>query len=147
MHLLQFGEARTQLGSGLLHYGLAPHMTVGIYSVNCTGWVLVAEAANAYSMVPVPLYDTLGPDAVRYISGHAELSAIACSANLLSVLLPCLAECPTIQLVVRPPCFFGRCSVKTAPACREGRVKSEAGGDRCTSSSSMLVSTARTDQL
>jgi len=108
--LLQFGEARTQLGSGLLHYGLAPHMTVGIYSVNCTGWVLVAEAANAYSMVPVPLYDTLGPDAVRYISGHAELSAIACSANLLSVLLPCLAECPTIQLVVSVPYFARQCA-------------------------------------
>lgn len=98
---MQFGELRTELGSGLLHYGLAPHQTVGIYSVNCTGWVLTAEACNAYSMVTVPLYDTLGPDAVRYISGHAELAAIACSANLLSVLLPCLAECPTIQLVVR----------------------------------------------
>jgi long-subunit acyl-CoA synthetase (AMP-forming) len=97
---LQFGELRTELGSGLLHYGLAPHQTVGIYSVNCTGWVLTAEACNAYSMVTVPLYDTLGPDAVRYISGHAELAAIACSASLLSVLLPCLAECPTIQLVV-----------------------------------------------
>jgi long-chain acyl-CoA synthetase len=96
----RFGELRTELGSGLLHYGLAPHQTVGIYSVNCTGWVLTAEACNAYSMVTVPLYDTLGPDAVRYISGHAELAAIACSANLLSVLLPCLAECPTIQLVI-----------------------------------------------
>ena len=32
----QFGDARTALGSGLLHYGLAPHQTVGIYSVNCT---------------------------------------------------------------------------------------------------------------
>lgn len=100
-HAAQFGELRTELGSGLLHYGLAPHQTVGIYSVNCAGWVLTAEACNAYSMVTVPLYDTLGPDAVRYISGHAELAAIACSANLLSVLLPCLAECPTIQLVVR----------------------------------------------
>ena len=87
LSLWQFGEARTALGSGLLHYGLAPHATVGIYSVNCTGWVLTAEACNAYSMVTVPLYDTLGPDAVRYISGHAELAAIACSANLLSVLL------------------------------------------------------------
>ena len=51
-------------------------------------------------MVSVPLYDTLGPDAVRYISGHAELAAIACSVDLLSVLLPCLSDCPTIQLVV-----------------------------------------------
>lgn len=96
----QFGEARTAIGSGLLHYGVTPHQAVGIYSVNCTAWVMMAEACNAYSLVSVPLYDTLGPDAVKYISGHSELQAIASSADLLPVLLPCLPECPTVQLVV-----------------------------------------------
>ncbi len=40
---------------------------------------------HAYSMVSVPLYDTLGPDAVEYISNHAELAAIACSAQVICV--------------------------------------------------------------
>lgn len=62
---MQFGEDRTATGSGLLRFGLAPHQTVGIYSINCTAWVMVAEACSAYSMISVPLYDTLGPDAVR----------------------------------------------------------------------------------
>ena len=31
------GEARTAIGSGLLHFGLAPGATVGLYSVNCRG--------------------------------------------------------------------------------------------------------------
>lgn len=61
----QFGEARTATGSGLLHYGVEQHQTIGIYSVNCTAWVMMAEACNAYSLVSVPLYDTLGPDAVK----------------------------------------------------------------------------------
>ena len=61
----QLGEDRTATGSGLLRFGVAPHQTVGIYSVNCTAWVMVAEACSAYRMVSVPLYDTLGPDAVR----------------------------------------------------------------------------------
>ena len=52
-------------------------------------------------MTSVPLYDTLGPDAVTYICGHAELSVIACSIDVLDTLIKCLPECPTVKLVVR----------------------------------------------
>ena len=54
----------------------------------------------SYSIVTVPLYDTLGPDAVRYISNHAELNAVACSVAVLPMLLQSLQGCPTIFLVV-----------------------------------------------
>ena len=64
--------------------------------------MLVDGACYAYSMVTVPLYDTLGPEAVRYICSHAELAAVACSAPLMGTLLPCLADIPTVRLVVRP---------------------------------------------
>jgi long-chain acyl-CoA synthetase len=132
MTYAEAGEARTAIGSGLLHFGLGPGATVGLYSVNCRGalqglrctaapcparclgpliapvlcadWVLMDAACSAYSMVSVPLYDTLGPDAVRYICGHAELAAVACAAALLPTLLPCLADCPSVALVVRGPC-------------------------------------------
>ena len=63
--------------------------------------MLVDGACYAYSLVSVPLYDTLGPDAVRFICSHAELAAVACSADCLATLLPCLADTPTVQLVVR----------------------------------------------
>lgn len=63
-------------------------------------WVLVESACVSYSIVTVPLYDTLGPDAVRYISNHAELSAVACSIAVLPVLLQCLPACPSVSLVV-----------------------------------------------
>ena len=63
--------------------------------------MLVDSACSAYSMVSVPLYDTLGPDAVRYMCGHAELAAVACAAAVLPTLLQCLGECPTVALVVR----------------------------------------------
>lgn len=55
----------------------------------------------SYSVITVPLYDTLGPDAVRYISNHAELRAVACSIALLPILLQNLQACPSISLVVR----------------------------------------------
>ena len=62
--------------------------------------MLVDTALHAYSMVSVPLYDTLGPEAVRYILSHAELQAIACSLAVLPTLLQCLPECPNVKIVV-----------------------------------------------
>ena len=70
--------------------------------VSLADWVLVEAACVSYSIITVPLYDTLGPDAVRYISNHAELRAVACSIALLPTLLPNLQACPSISLVVRP---------------------------------------------
>lgn len=72
----------------------------------CADWVLVDAACSAYSMVSVPLYDTLGPDAVRYICGHAELAAVACAAAVLPTLLQCLSDCPTVSLVVHTPASY-----------------------------------------
>jgi hypothetical protein len=81
----------------------------------CADWVLVDGACYAYSMVTVPLYDTLGADAVQYICSHAELAAVAVSAPLLGTLLPCLGDVPTVKLVVRftdgTACMYGRCCV------------------------------------
>lgn len=56
-------------GSGLVALGLSPspNTFIGIYSQNCPEWVLTEQGAYCYSMVIVPLYDTLGPDACAYI--------------------------------------------------------------------------------
>eukprot|EP00798_Chlamydomonas_sp_ICE-L_P032544 gene32544-17261_t len=96
----QVGDARTSIGSGLLELGVRPGSAMGIYSTNCREWVLVDGAMSAYSVVSVPLYDTLGPDSVEYISNHAELSAVACSAAMLPTMMQCLPQCPSVKLVV-----------------------------------------------
>eukprot|EP00878_Enallax_costatus_P000737 GHUV01000851.1.p1 GENE.GHUV01000851.1~~GHUV01000851.1.p1 ORF type:complete len:760 (+),score=146.74 GHUV01000851.1:92-2281(+) len=96
----QAGDIRTSLGSGLLQLGITPKSMLGLYSVNCKEWVLLDAAAHAYSMVSVPLYDTLGPDAVEYICNHAELAAVGCSAAVLPTLLSCLPRCPSVKLLV-----------------------------------------------
>ncbi|KAL3160851.1 hypothetical protein ABBQ38_009253 [Trebouxia sp. C0009 RCD-2024] len=100
MTYAQVAETRTHVGSGLLHLGVKPGAPVGLYSVNHTGWVLVDAACAAYSMTSVPLYDTLGPEAVTYICGHAELTVVACSIEVLDTLLKALPECPTVKTVV-----------------------------------------------
>mmetsp|Transcript_35882 Transcript_35882/g.79890 ORF Transcript_35882/g.79890 Transcript_35882/m.79890 type:complete len:699 (+) Transcript_35882:158-2254(+) len=100
MTYLQAGDVRTSIGSGLLQLNLAPKAAVGIYSVNSREWVLMDAALHAYNMVSVPLYDTLGPDAVEYICNHAELSAVGCSAQVLPILLQCLPRCPTVKTLI-----------------------------------------------
>jgi long-chain acyl-CoA synthetase len=91
---------RSALGAGLLAAGIPPGSALGLYSSNCPAWVLLDAAAAAYSMVSVPLYDSLGPQAVQYIINHAELAAVGCSTAALPKLLACLQECPTVRLVV-----------------------------------------------
>ncbi|MGH0132210.1 UNVERIFIED_CONTAM: hypothetical protein FKN15_048937 [Acipenser sinensis] len=41
-------------------------------------WIISELACYTYSMVVVPLYDTLGPGAIRYIINTAEISTVIC---------------------------------------------------------------------
>ena len=62
-------------GSGLISMGLSPgsHTMVGIYSKNCPEWVVAEQGGYSYSMILVPLYDSLGPDARSYVISQCEM--------------------------------------------------------------------------
>lgn len=100
MTYAEVASARNALGSGLLALGVRPKDRVGLYSHNSVDWMIMDTAIHAYGMTAVPLYDTLGPDTVEYISNHAELSAIGCSITMVEKLYPVLASCPTVKVVV-----------------------------------------------
>ncbi|GLH14816.1 Long-chain-fatty-acid--CoA ligase [Gryllus bimaculatus] len=74
-------------GSGLTGLEMGPGSLIGIYSQNCPEWVLTEQGAYCYSMVLVPLYDTLGPDACAYIIKQADIQVVIveddAKANLL----------------------------------------------------------------
>lgn len=93
-------------GSGLICQGLVPGQNtfVGIYSQNCPEWVMTEQAAYCYSMVIVPLYDTLGANACAFIVNQTEMSVVICEddkkANLLLDQSPrCLRKLITIREV------------------------------------------------
>ena len=96
----QAGEARTAVGSGIVHLGIQPGMHVGIYSVNCVEWALADHACHAYSMVPVPLYDTFGPDSINYICKHADIKVVFCSLKCFPNLINSLGDAREVRLVV-----------------------------------------------
>uniref|UniRef100_A0A8C9U8R2 Arachidonate--CoA ligase n=1 Tax=Scleropages formosus TaxID=113540 RepID=A0A8C9U8R2_SCLFO len=68
------------LGSGLLHRGLtpSPDQFVGIFAQNRPEWIISELACYTYSMVAVPLYDTLGPEALVFIINRADICTVLC---------------------------------------------------------------------
>ncbi|NXQ93140.1 ACSL5 ligase, partial [Sagittarius serpentarius] len=68
------------LGSGLLQKGCkqSSNQFIGIFSQNRPEWIISEYACYTYSMVAVPLYDTLGPEAITYIVNKADISIVIC---------------------------------------------------------------------
>lgn len=65
-------------GSGLIALGLetGPKTFVCIYSQNRPEWILCEQGCYNYSLVLVPLYDTLGPDACAFIINQTESTIV-----------------------------------------------------------------------
>ncbi|XP_053735911.1 long-chain-fatty-acid--CoA ligase 1-like isoform X1 [Synchiropus splendidus] len=83
---ISYGEGieRTQnLGSAFLHMGHSktsdPH--IGIFAQNRPEWTLTELACYTYSLVAVPLYDTLGSEAIHYILDKACISTVVCDVE------------------------------------------------------------------
>ncbi|XP_064333631.1 long-chain-fatty-acid--CoA ligase 1 isoform X3 [Camelus dromedarius] len=74
----QVEEMSECVGSGLIQKGFkaAPDQFVGIFAQNRPEWVIIEQGCFAYSMVIIPLYDTLGTEAITYIINKAELSLV-----------------------------------------------------------------------
>ncbi|XP_009701912.1 PREDICTED: long-chain-fatty-acid--CoA ligase 1-like [Cariama cristata] len=68
------------VGSALLHRGFKPSQVqyIGIFSQNRPEWVIIEQGCYTFSMVVVPLYDTLGTEAITYIVNKADLSLVFC---------------------------------------------------------------------
>ncbi|XP_032081341.1 long-chain-fatty-acid--CoA ligase 5 [Thamnophis elegans] len=68
------------LGSGLLYKGCKPSSDqfIGIFSQNRPECIISELACYTYSMVVVPLYDTLGAEATVYIVNKADISTVIC---------------------------------------------------------------------
>uniref|UniRef100_A0A803W0Q2 Long-chain-fatty-acid--CoA ligase n=1 Tax=Ficedula albicollis TaxID=59894 RepID=A0A803W0Q2_FICAL len=76
----QVAERAEALGSGLLQQGCKPctKQFIGVFAQNRPEWIISELACYTYSMVVVPLYDTLGPGAIRYIVNTADISTVIC---------------------------------------------------------------------
>lgn len=90
-------------GSGLVKQGFeaGQETMIGIYSANRIGWVITEQAANMYSMIIVPLYDTLGAEACKYICNQTEVRVVVCdNEDKASLLLTQASEMPSLKTYI-----------------------------------------------
>ncbi|XP_032736007.1 long-chain-fatty-acid--CoA ligase 5 isoform X1 [Lontra canadensis] len=76
----QVSDRAEYLGSCLLHKGHKPSQDqfIGIFAQNRPEWIISELACYTYSMVAVPLYDTLGAEAIIYIVNRADITTVIC---------------------------------------------------------------------
>lgn len=104
----EIDERVSNVASGILnivekHTGLDPfkeQYTVGLYGPNSKNWVLTDFACNRTALTPVPLYDTLGADAVKYIINLTEMPVIFASIAHIPYLLSTKHLLPSLKLII-----------------------------------------------
>uniref|UniRef100_A0A674AKZ9 Arachidonate--CoA ligase n=1 Tax=Salmo trutta TaxID=8032 RepID=A0A674AKZ9_SALTR len=79
----EVAEQAQVLGSGLLGKGCQPNpeQFVGIFAQNRPEWIISELACYTFSMAVVPLYDTLGEEAMVHILNLAEISLVICDTE------------------------------------------------------------------
>ncbi|KAM7521389.1 hypothetical protein LguiA_011291 [Lonicera macranthoides] len=89
------------IGAALRACGIQPGSRVGIYGSNCPQWIVAMEACSAYSLICVPLYDTLGSGAVNFIIDHAEVDSVFIQDKKVKELLnPACPHAQRLKLIV-----------------------------------------------
>ncbi|XP_069835883.1 long-chain-fatty-acid--CoA ligase 5 [Dendropsophus ebraccatus] len=101
----QVVDRAEHLGSGFIHKGCraSPDQFIGVFSQNRAEVVIAELACFTYSMVVVPLYDTLGAEAIVFIVNRADLSLVVCDKPDKAVIL--LSNCekgltPGLKIIV-----------------------------------------------
>lgn len=89
----QVDQRVNAFGSGVMHINEAVlgntqlnRWSLGIWSLNRPEWFISEMICNYYNLVSVPLYETLGPDAVEFVMNHAEIKVAVVSGMFLFVL-------------------------------------------------------------
>uniref|UniRef100_UPI0037E9026C long-chain-fatty-acid--CoA ligase 1-like isoform X1 n=1 Tax=Semicossyphus pulcher TaxID=241346 RepID=UPI0037E9026C len=88
-------ERTENLGSAFLHKGHSKttDSNIGIFSQNRPEWTMCELACYTYSLVSVPLYDTLGTEAITYIIDKASISTVVCDVvDKVNLVLDCVKD-------------------------------------------------------
>ncbi len=102
-HYLTYGEVNARvksLAAGLATLGLPPKAKVGLYSINRPEWALAEYASYYNSFVTVPLYDTLGEEAILHICNQTEMAIIVASADRALNILRFAKALPTLKTII-----------------------------------------------
>merc|ERR1711959_500148 len=114
-------DATNKIASTLITEGADVGTEVGILSGNCPEWMVGMQACNKIGAACVPLYDTLGENAVEYILNHAECKAVFVSGAKLANLLKSTGKMQTVKLIV----YWGEASPEDEAALASLKIKTK----------------------
>ncbi|PHT42111.1 Long chain acyl-CoA synthetase 4 [Capsicum baccatum] len=86
-------ETTVKIGSAIRSRGVNPGDRCSIYGVNCPEWIMAMEGCNSQAISYVPLYDSLGANAMEFIINHAEVSIAFAQESKIPAILSCLSKC------------------------------------------------------
>lgn len=107
----QVEEKVKMIGTAITKFGLAPEKQqykdfkckfVGIQARNSIEWILTDIACMCYGFTTMPLYDTLGEEAVKCMFEETEMETLFVTADLLKLTLKRMKEgkCPFLKNIV-----------------------------------------------
>lgn len=85
-------EISTDFGSGIAQINIGIGQMLGIYAPNCFEWVHAIDASSLYGFVIVSLYDSLGPDSLKYLVKHSKMTTIMVSSKNVKKLTELLLD-------------------------------------------------------
>ncbi|KAM9818701.1 long-chain-fatty-acid--CoA ligase 1a isoform 2-T5 [Syngnathus typhle] len=91
----EVADRAENVGSALLHKGHSQSgdRYIGIFAQNRPEWTISELACYTYSLVAVPLYDTLGAEAIGFIIDKATISTVICDVpEKARMILDCFNE-------------------------------------------------------
>jgi long-chain acyl-CoA synthetase len=97
---LETFERFVQFGRGLTKLGVNKGDRVGIYANNSIWWQTIAFGSQSIGAIPVPVYDSLGPQASEYIVSHAEISVLFTNLFKFSKAIDLAQKVPAIRMIV-----------------------------------------------
>ncbi|KAI9224371.1 hypothetical protein BC828DRAFT_373620 [Blastocladiella britannica] len=88
------------VSGALAHKGFGASANVGIYSINCPEWMVTALACFRRNCVPVPLYDTLGEEAMSHIISQTDMEIAFASLTKLAGLFEHASRFTKLKTIV-----------------------------------------------
>ncbi|KAI8054543.1 hypothetical protein BDF22DRAFT_742476 [Syncephalis plumigaleata] len=88
------------IGSCLSKLGAQRHECIGLFSINRPEWIIGEHACFRQSYTTVPLYDTLGNDAIQYIIGQTEIRILLATADKAEKLFKMREQIPSLTKVI-----------------------------------------------
>ncbi|OMH78746.1 Long chain acyl-CoA synthetase 7, peroxisomal [Zancudomyces culisetae] len=83
----EFQKRFRDFGSGLLLNGVHSGDFIGIFSKNCIEWIVTEYAGLNYDLISVPLYDTLGEEAMVHIINESDVKTVVCPGDKVPALV------------------------------------------------------------